>query len=247
MTMLRLSVLCLGYLLLTQAAQAHEAIHDGERAIDVAAEHVPYAFNAYLSEDLEITAGTVLVFDYVRSNLGGLYVPNSGQFICVDEGLYVFILSVKKPSVADKPGMRCQTKLRRGAEDYKLGPKTSYYSTTWSGVTESMAVMQCTTTPPTAVTAMAMPWSETNPNIVFRTGRTSFSGFRLLPDSPAFTVELSHDQYLFPGGRIMFDHELADFGDNYDPLNGYFRCPDDGIYVFSVSVHTADPDTPWSV
>ena len=44
----------------------------------------------------------------------------------------------------------------------------------------------------------------------------------------------------------MYDHVIANFGEHYKVTNGNFLCPDDGIYAFSVSAQTKDPDTPWN-
>ena len=196
------------------------------------------AFSAEIGTSKTISEETTIAYENVITNVGGLYVNNSGQFICPDSAIYVFIWNIRKTS--DSPeGMRCFTKLRSGGIDQKYGPKTSYYSTTWSGNTEMMAVLQCTTNPPTAVTVMTVPAAAYH-------SRSSFTGFRLVLPI-AFTVELSKDHYIMDGGRIMFDRILSNFGGHYDRVNGFFRCPDNGIYMFSISAHTTDPNTPWSV
>ena len=205
------------------------------------------AFNAELSADTEVTAGTTLVFDSVRQNIGGYYFENNGLFGCPDDGLYTFIWTVQKPSPTPV-GMRCVTQLRKRGEDYKLGPKSSYYTTTLSGVHQMSTVLRCDTEPITAISVQALSWSETITTVIFRQIRTSFLGFRLESENtPSFSVELSEDKYLFPGSRIMFDRVIADFGDDYNVDHGYYECPEDGVYVFSVTSHTTDPNTPWSV
>ena len=158
------------------------------------------------------------------------------------------LYSILKANRPDIPDIRCIAKLRSGGIDTKYGPKTSYYSTSVSGVAEMTTVLPCTTSPPTAVSIMSAPWTEDENSVtVYRGSRfTSFSGFRL--EAPiAFTVELSQDQYLTAGSKIRFDQVLYNFGDHYDVINHSFKCPDDGVYVFSISTHTKDPATPWSV
>ena len=108
-------------------------------------------------------------------------------------------------------------------------------------------IVECTSSPLTVVTISAQPWTEDiSSTSVFRRDLTTFSGFKLQAGI-AFTAELSKDQYAFPDARVMFNNDLVNIGGYYDVLHGYFRCPDAGVYVFSVSTHTQDPATPWSV
>jgi hypothetical protein len=205
------------------------------------------AFSAELSSYTEFLGDSTIVFDRVLTNAGERYFSNSGQFACTDDRVYVFIWSLLNAGLSEVEGMRCISKLRSGAADRKLGPKTSYYSTEYSGVAEMTAILQCTTTPPTAVTVMTVPWSQEVGSISrYYSAYTSFSGFGLW-NAIAFTAELSQDQYLFPGRKIMFDRVLSNYGGHYDGVTHVFQCPDDGVYVFSVSTHTRDPATPWSV
>ena len=204
-----------------------------------------YSFSAELSSYVALTGGSTLIFDRVITNVGGLYFPNSGYFICPDDGLYVFIWSIMKATNTAE-GMQCISKLSQGGNDLKFGPKASYFSTTLSGATEVTYISKCTTSPPTAVTIINVPWSETELFSEFYLGRTSFSGYKL-QSAIAFTVELSEDSYLIDRSRIMFDNVLSNFGGFYDITNGRFLCPDDGVYGFSFSAYTVDPATPWSV
>ena len=204
-----------------------------------------YAFSAELSSDVALTGGSTLIFDRVITNVGGLYFPNSGQFICSDDGLYIFVWSIMKATNTAE-GRQCITKLSQGGTDLKFGPKTSYFSTTYSGATEITYISKCTTSPPTAVTIINVPWSETELISQYRWRKTSFSGYKL-QSSIAFTVELSEDSYLIDRSRIMFNNVLSNFGSYYDVINGRFQCPDDEVYGFSISAYTADPATPWSV
>eukprot|EP00923_Selenidium_pygospionis_P004489 GHVN01007276.1.p1 GENE.GHVN01007276.1~~GHVN01007276.1.p1 ORF type:complete len:453 (+),score=11.24 GHVN01007276.1:134-1360(+) len=187
-----------------------------------------------------------IVFDSELTNVGGFYYSTSGQFVCPDDWIYVFSWTIMKTK--DTPeDMQCTTALRQTGIDRKYGPKTTYYGTYYSGMTSMTSVVECTLG--TAVTVVSKPWSETIPGATFHGSsmtHTSFSGFKL-QTSIAFTVELSKDLDVFDGGRIMFDDVLYDFGGHYDVILGGFYCPDDGIYVFSLSTHTSDPTTPWSV
>ena len=90
------------------------------------------------------------------------------------------------------------------------------------------AVVQCRTSPPSAVTVMAAAY--TNPNCYYWGQVTTFSGFRLSSPSDAvgFTAELSTDQKVLPSGRIFFDHAVSNIGNHYRPLHGFFTCPRDG-------------------
>ena len=207
------------------------------------------AFSAELSMDTSLLANVPIMFDNVITNAGGLYLNDTGEFICTDDDLYIFIWSLLKPIRSDLLNMRCIALLRIGGSDTKYGPKTTYYSSmTYSGIAEMTTVLPCTTSPPANVSILSAPWTEDqNRLVVYRGyGWTSFSGFRL--QAPiAFTVELLQDQYLTAGGRIRFDRVLYNFGDHYDTINHAFKCPDSGIYAFSISTHTKDTATPWSV
>ena len=206
------------------------------------------AFSAELSTDATLTANVPIVFDRTITNARGLYFNNTGQFACVDDNIHVFIWSLRKASSSDNPGMRCIAKLRSMGTDTKYGPKTSYYGTGTSGVAEMTTVFRCITSPPTAVSITSAPWDDDENSVaVYRgAGWTSFSGFRLGAQI-AFTAEVMQDHYLFAGGKIRFDNVLFNFGGHYNVHTHSFRCPDNGVYAFSVSTQTKDHTTPWSV
>ena len=206
---------------------------------------IMYAFSAELSSIVDVASGSNLIFDHVITNVGEMYFPNSGQFGCPDSGLYVLIWSIMKGQHEEGIGMRCATTLQQSGTQSKYGPETSYFSYTYSGVTQMMMVVQCIIQPLTAITVKVAPWSETVPTARFFNQYTSFSGFKL-QSSIAFSAELSEDQYLFPGSRIRFDRVLSNFGGYFNDVHSYFMCPDDGVYVFSISTQTKDYETPWS-
>ena len=169
------------------------------------------AFSAELSDITELPGDITIVFDRPIT-ISSYYIPNSGQFVCPDSEVYVFIWSIRMRSAEELEGMRCITKLRLGAVDLKPGPKTSYHDSGLSGVAEMTAVLQCTTSPPTAVTVMTVPWSqEIGDTALYYQQYTSFSGFRL-QNQIAFTAQLSEDQYLIQGSKIRFDDVLSNFG-----------------------------------
>ena len=115
------------------------------------------AFTAELSADTSLVANMPILFDHIITNAGGLYFNNTGQFVCADDELYVFIWSTLKARDDDIPGMRCIAKLRSGGIDTKYGPKTNYYSEIASGATEMTTVLPRTTSPPTDVNIMSAP------------------------------------------------------------------------------------------
>ena len=202
------------------------------------------AFTAMLSTERTIPERTTIIFDQEITNVGGMYNKTSGEFACTDDNLYALMWSLQK--APDVEGVRFISKLRKGDTDVKYGPKSSYFSTTYAGTTEMVAILQCTTSPPTAISVMTESWSDTHDAATFHREATSFSGFRL-SHSKAFTVELSSDKNLPDGSRIMFDKVLSNFGGFYDVVNGRFLCSDNGIYVFSVSTQTTNPAFSWSV
>ena len=203
------------------------------------------AFSADLPTSKELRDDVIIVFNRVLANEGGLYNRDSGEFQCEDDAVHIFLWSIRKSNVPDAEGMRCIAKLQTDGTDLKFGPKTNYYSTISSGAAEMISVTQCT--PSTAISIMTVPWSEViGTRSVFHADQTMFSGFKL-QEQTAFTIELSSDVYLFPNSRIQFDQVLSNIGRHYDVVNNRFKCPDEGIYVFSVFIHTTDPSTPWSV
>ena len=192
MMLLVLLVLCLsqqGYALNLDFKDAENGFKEGLNA-----GQTMIAFTAELSTNTEIASEGTIVFDREITNEGGLYFPNSGQFFCPDEGYYVFFWSIQKGNVADLPGMRCISKLRKGGTDEKFGPKTNYWTTATSGGAEMTTVIQCNTSTPTAITVVSESWSETPGSTSFyQAPYTSFSGFKLV-EPIGFTVQLSNAQ-----------------------------------------------------
>ena len=205
-----------------------------------------FAFTAELSNNQEISPGLPIIFDVSPVNEGERYYNTSGQFFCTDDAIYVFVWSLQRTG-----GVHGVSTLRLGGEGLLDGPQTSYYSNEFfSGSTQMSAVIQCRTNPFSAVTVASALSNDPTP--VFGSHFTSFSGFRLgeLDQVVGFTAQLSRDTFVYPGGRVIFDDVLCDFSDHYENLHGYFRCPDNGIYGFTVSTHFPNPLTApiqWSV
>ena len=109
-----------------------------------------------------------------------------------------------------------------------------------------VSLAKCSIVEPKSFTVIASPGSTP----VYRSNGTSFLGYRIAEEGViGFTAELSQDTPLSPGGRIMFDRVLHNYGLRYVDLHGYFRCPDDNLYAFSLSTQTpsdAGADV-WSV
>lgn len=197
-----------------------------------------YAFTAELKEDTTIASDATVVFSNVLSNYGGLYFNESGQFACVDGGVYTFLWSTTN---AKGNTQRNALKLRMAGGTLKQGPKTSAHASEAGGCSSMLAVVRCSTDTPTAVTVMTDV-----PPVSYAAPYTTFTGFRLGDPAStiAFTAEVSQDVNIFPGQRIIFDRSLQNVGNGYNPLSGFFRCPDNEVYVFFVSIQ--NPSTNWS-
>lgn len=206
------------------------------------------AFSAELGNNTEYAFGATIVFDNVTSNENDHYNSDTGEFICPDDGLYMFIWSIAKVITVDVlEGMRCISQIRRGTTDLKFGPKTSYRGIGYSGIAEMTTVLQCV--PQEAISIVTVAWSQNATDVSrYRAQYTTFNGYKLVT-AVAFTAELSQDEDLFPGDKLRFDNVIANFGGLYDEINNSFRCTDYGIYAFTVSTHTIDEDgaTSWSV
>ena len=202
-----------------------------------------YVFTASLSSSTEVSQGSVIIFDDVTINEGEMYSGTNGLFVCPDDGIYMFIWSVL---MNDSSSSRCLTSLTIGGNEVKYGPKTSYLSGEYSGVSQMTAVIQCSSAPLAAVAVV----SGINPApTYYGLGFSIFSGYRLSPVESAvgFSAELSSDRPLFPGSKIVFDRVISNFGDNYNAQHGFFKCPDSSIYSFTLSTHFPEYDNQWSV
>ena len=203
--------------------------------------NVVYAFTAQLSADRDFSRETPIIFDQTLQNVGNLYFNTTGQFPCVDEAIYVFLWTASRHLSGSQE--QVSTSLRVGGEILKYGPKSSYLSGFISGNSQMVSLVQCRTSVPTAVTVIAA--QETVPDTWLRAGLNSFSGFRLsrAENTIGFTAELSSDVPIYPGGRIVFDQDIYNFGNHYERQHGYFRCPDHSIYSFTVTTHSPQTTT----
>ena len=205
------------------------------------------AFSAVCTQTVDYFPGSTVVFNDVITNDGGAYVNNTGQFVCVDDSVYLFIWSMVKATDEEVSGMRVIAKLQMGLDEIKFGPKTNYYQYN-AGNAEMNSIVACRTSPVSAITVSIEPWLDNN-LLKLVSEFPGFSGFRLgAPENiVAFVAELVNETYLFPGGKIEFDQVLQNYGGSYDPLTGTFTCPDNYTYVFTITTQTRDPETPWSV
>ena len=151
--------------------------------------------------------------------------------------------------IQDYPGMRVIGKLNIGQDMVKFGPKTNHRNTgNEAGNAEMGSLLQCRTSPISAVTINIDPWDDSDTLVKLLEQRSGFSGFMLgSPDSTVgFTAELLEETYKFPGDVIRFDNVLQNYGGHYSEIIGTFLCPDNYTYAFMVMTHTRDPETPWS-
>ena len=201
-----------------------------------------YAFTASLSSNTEVSQGSPIIYDDVTINEGEMYFGSNGLFVCPDDGIYMFIWSVR---MVVGSSSRCLTSLTMAGEEIKYGPKTSYLDGYYSGVSQMTAVVQCSSTPLAAFTVV----SGINPAPTYQNYYSVFSGYRLAPVESAvgFIAELSSDQPLFPGNKIVYDRVISNIGGQYDAEHGFFECPDNGIYSFTVSAYFPEFENQWSV
>ena len=168
-----------------------------------------YAFTAELSEEKQVSAGSHVIFNNALVNEGGMYFNNSGQFVCPDDGVYMFIWAVK-PYV--NSSSRCIVSLSMGSLDIKYGPKTNIYrsDSSWNGNSEMITVLQCRHDPTYAVTVVSM----INPAPTFQSFYSTFSGYHLSSIEAAigFTAELSQDAYfVFLVVEFFFDKVVSKY------------------------------------
>jgi len=199
------------------------------------------AFSAEMSQEREINDDITVVFSKSLLNEGDLYYSPYGQFVCVDDAIYVFLWST-----INMKGTKARNTLvlQKTGQDIKYGPRASAHSSKTSGVATMLTVTNCRTYPPTAISV------RTAEEASYAGHYTTFSGFRLASSASkaiAFTAELSHNVKVFPDQRIVFDKVLQNYGHAYNPMHGYFRCPDAGTYAFFMSTQTPyDAKSQWT-
>ena len=54
----------------------------------------PIGFTAFMTESVSYEIGDVVIFDSVESNIGGFYNEKASVFVCPNNGMYIFSLSV---------------------------------------------------------------------------------------------------------------------------------------------------------
>ena len=201
---------------------------------------VPLAFSAELSGDRDFYEGTTVIYDRSISNENGIYFDTSGQMACIDNDVYVILWSLARAAYTTNSYSRAIGELRLGGQPiFQKGPKTSYYGTTSvTGPSEFASIVQCTTSPPSAVTVGITAWSQSDPVTRLKAPYSSFSGFKLAgegDDAVYFSAYTSEDFSAFPGTKIQYDSTVYNVGNSYYRGYGAFVCPDDGLYVFTVT------------
>ena len=127
------------------------------------------AFSAVLKETLNYLPGNTVIFDHTLTNEGGLYFSNTGQFVCNDSDVYIFVWTMSASGNDSIPGMRVITALHRSTDQVKFGPKVSRTDGHYRGVSSTMAaVVECSTSPPSAINVVIQPMVRDQPcsNIV---------------------------------------------------------------------------------
>ena len=202
------------------------------------------AFSAQLSTNIEVSDGSTIIFDNIIINEGELYDNTTGQFECLDDSVYVFMWSLKVLGGSSSRGF---TSITQQGEEFMHGPQTSIYSldSGTNGSSQMLVLAQCQTDPFTIFEVV----SGIDPAPTYQNTHSSFSGYRLGPTDVVvgFSAELSQDVNRFLGSRIFFDNVISNFGGWYNSLHGFFQCPDDGLYSFTVSIHILEGMEQWSV
>ena len=199
------------------------------------ADEAVHAFCAELSSDTAVSAGSVIIFDRIITNEGELYFNATGIFGCVNNDIYFFTWAGLRTNYEEYSD-RCAQLLRLGSEEVKYGPVTNFITSAgYSATAQMSALVQCSQL--SSVTVLAAEYS--NPPCSFTISHTSFSGFRVASSNKTvgFLAELSSDQTLLPGNRLFFDNVLVNYGEHYEANHGYFRCPDNNLYSFTISLH----------
>ena len=203
-------------------------------------QEVPVAFSAEIGSEQLVYESFDVTFDRAIFNERGYYAPTSGQFACVDNGIYIFIWSLAKAAVSGYTGMRCNGNLKLGGNKVFHGPQTSYYGTTSvNGPSEVSSVQTCERQ--RAFKVGIEEWSSTSPQTWLAAPYTSFAGFKLANSSSdvvAFSAVMSRNSSYFDGTIIVYGEELVNYGGHFRPRYGAFFCPDNGLYVFSVAHST---------
>ena len=100
------------------------------------------AFHAQLSFDDYVNNGQPIIFDDDTVNIGGLYSPNLGFFLCPDSDVYFFSWSIATTSESGERELG--SRLMLAGEEIKVGPLTGKPRTTSTFKSSStQAVVRC--------------------------------------------------------------------------------------------------------
>ena len=206
------------------------------------------AFTVELEQDTNVVEGGTIVFDKVLVNEGEAYFKDVGVFFCNSEDLYAFIWTLHSPT--EYRGLeQGKARLFRGSEEIKYGPFTSVLHSYSGGVIEenqgtSMMATVAYCKEGVGFRLVAGRYSFSQTVSTYSARNTSFSGFRIASandrDKVAFAAELSQNTTVPPGYTIIFDDQKLNTSNDYNPMFGYFRCPDNDTYSFSWSLEASD-------
>ena len=162
------------------------------------------------------------------------------MFFCNSAELFVLMWSLHSLTVY-RGDQQAKARLHLGEKEIKYGPMTEISHATYDldsyGSSMMMAVAYCEEG--AGFRLEAQRWSDNENITTYSAGNSSFTGFRIshfIGEEVAFMAETREDISIFPGHPINFKNRLLDTGDNFHPIFGYFRCPDNAVYAFSWSL-----------
>ena len=195
------------------------------------------AFIAVMSEPMSAFPGTKLVFNEAKQNYGNAYLPRYGAFVCPDDGTYVFMVAVEATYTLSTRW--ANARLMMNGEQITKGPMTFRTGTTGqvnSGVNSMTSVVQCVKDQDVYVESVKAHTFDYNTFGPYST----FTGFRLNGGDIGFTAVLSSNHTTSASRNLVFDSVITDVGGAFQGSLGQFMCPDNDLYVFTV---TAVSDT----
>ena len=192
------------------------------------------AFHAELSQDLSVHHNQLILFDNATINVGNAYDPNIGAFLCPDDGIYFFTITLQALAAT-----KASVQLILDEKDVLVvqGPIT--YRTHRisdvpnSGTSSSSVVLQCI--PDKYIYVHSIP-VESNEFNQFQAQVTSFSGIRV-DASAAFSVQLTTNITAEEDVNIPYDNIILNEGGYFNPQGSIFQCPDEEAYFLTWTIH----------
>ena len=179
-------------------------------------------FTAQLSANT--TSAGVIVFDEEVINIDGSYNPETGQFTCPRDGLYVFSLSAHITSGWAYPQL-----LQNDAHLFN-GPyvRNSESNSEDSGTSTLTRLTECQ-----EGDTISVYYGVSNTYLGQLTSLTGYGLFYSDEEEPvAFHAHLSSYIEVADGGIIVFDEAPTNEGGFYNTEFGVFLCPDNQLYAF---------------